>query len=73
MGNTRLVVIDTDAGGDDAVAILLALAVDEVQVVAITCSYGNTDEVNVETNVLKILTVAGRSDVRVFKFPADFD
>ncbi|XP_016843549.1 pyrimidine-specific ribonucleoside hydrolase RihA isoform X2 [Nasonia vitripennis] len=66
MGNSRLVVIDTDAGGDDAVAILLALAVDEVQVVAITCSYGNTDEDKVETNVLKILTVAGRSDIPVY-------
>ena len=60
-------VIDTDAGGDDAVAILLALnAVDKVQVIAITCTYGNTDEANVELNVLKILTVAGRSDVSFF-------
>lgn len=61
-------IIDTDAGADDAVGILLALSVQEVDVVAITCVYGNTKEPNVETNVLKTLTIPGRTDVRIFKF-----
>ncbi|XP_014236060.2 probable uridine nucleosidase 2 [Trichogramma pretiosum] len=59
--------IDTDAGSDDAVALMLALkASDMVDVVAITCTYGNTVEENVEKNVLKILTIAGRTDVPVY-------
>lgn len=67
-GKMKLV-IDTDAGGDDAVAILLALAAlpEDMQVIAVTCVYGNTDLDNVEKNVLKILTVAERSDVSSFK------
>lgn len=61
-------IIDTDAGGDDAVAILLALNYetihkDEIELIAITCTHGNTKEKNVEQNVLKILTVAKRDDV----------
>lgn len=64
------IIIDTDAGADDAVAILLTLACEPkgFEVVAITCTYGNTYVDNVVQNVLKILTVANRSDVRVLFF-----
>ncbi|CAL7942670.1 unnamed protein product [Xylocopa violacea] len=63
------VIIDTDAGADDAVAILLTLKSEETgfKVIAITCSYGNTYVENVVTNVLKILTVANRSDIPVYR------
>ncbi|XP_017876031.1 probable uridine nucleosidase 2 [Ceratina calcarata] len=63
------IIIDTDAGSDDAVAILLALKSEATghEVIAITCSYGNTDVENVVNNVLKILTVANRSDIPVYK------
>ncbi|CAK9818095.1 Probable uridine nucleosidase 2 [Anthophora quadrimaculata] len=63
------IIIDTDAGADDAVAILLTLKSESkgFKVIAITCSYGNTDLENVATNVLKILTVANRSDILVYK------
>ncbi|KAL7299845.1 hypothetical protein TKK_0007179 [Trichogramma kaykai] len=65
--NRMKLLIDTDAGSDDAVALMLALkASDMVDVVAITCTYGNALEKNVEENVLKILTVAGRNDVPVY-------
>ena len=40
MARTR-VIIDTDPGVDDAVAILLALASEELDVVAITSVAGN--------------------------------
>lgn len=66
------VIIDTDAGGDDAAAIFLALRAEEYmknvgfEVIAITCTYGNTLVTNVEQNVLKILTIANRSDVSIF-------
>jgi 7-cyano-7-deazaguanine synthase in queuosine biosynthesis len=61
--NQMKLIIDTDAGGDDAVAILLLLRNKNIDVIAITCVYGNTDEPNVEYNVLKILTIANRTDV----------
>lgn len=36
---------------------------DKIKIIAITCVYGNTEEINVELNVLKTLTIAKRSDV----------
>ncbi|XP_043289098.1 LOW QUALITY PROTEIN: uncharacterized protein C1683.06c-like, partial [Venturia canescens] len=65
-------IIDTDGGGDDAIAILLALAAedelnsDDFEIIAIICSYGNTALTNVEKNVPKILTIANRSDIPVY-------
>ena len=38
---TKRVIIDTDPGVDDCAAILLALASPELQVDALTISYGN--------------------------------
>ncbi|XP_043487407.1 probable uridine nucleosidase 2 [Polistes fuscatus] len=65
------VIIDTDPGSDDALAILLALAHEkssngDFKVLAITCTYGNTYLENVEINVLKILEIANRSDIPVY-------
>lgn len=65
-----MLVLDTDAGVDDASAILLLLRAEhhkviENKVVAITCVHGNTDEKNVELNVLKTLTIANRTDVNI--------
>ncbi|XP_054016615.1 uncharacterized protein LOC128897017 isoform X2 [Hylaeus anthracinus] len=67
--NLEKVIIDTDAGPDDAVAIFLTLRSQcaGVEVIAITCSYGNTYLDNVVQNVLKVLTVANRSDIPVYK------
>ena len=64
----RKVIIDTDAGADDALAIFLALKYEathnqSLKVIAITCTYGNTKKQNVETNILKVLSTANRSDV----------
>lgn len=58
-------VIDTDPGGDDALAIMLAVMYEtktcEIEILAITVTYGNTNLENVEKNLLKILTVANRN------------
>ncbi|XP_025203355.1 probable uridine nucleosidase 1 [Melanaphis sacchari] len=64
-------VIDTDAGADDAMAILLLLSVCannniNIDIVAITCTYGNSNLRNVEKNVLKTLTIANETKIPVF-------
>ena len=59
-------VIDADAGVDDAQAILMALAYpNELDVVAITTVHGNSSCKNVTCNVLRLLQVAKRLDVRL--------
>ena len=52
----RKFIIDTDAGVDDAQAILMALAYpQEVDIVAITTTHGNTSCQQVTRNVLRLL------------------
>ncbi|KAJ4436326.1 hypothetical protein ANN_18957, partial [Periplaneta americana] len=63
---TKKLIIDTDAGADDAVAILMALGQTDVDVIALTCVNGNTALDNVVVNVLKTLKTAGRLDIPVF-------
>lgn len=59
---TRFVVIDTDAGVDDAVAILMVLGDPSMNVEAITCVAGNTLVDNVVVNALKLLKLMGQLD-----------
>jgi len=61
------VIIDTDPGVDDAVAILLALSVPEkISVEALTIVHGNsTDVEKLGRNACTILELAGRSDIPV--------
>ena len=63
-GGRRKVVIDTDAGLDDAQAILMTLAhCHDVDVVAITTVHGNVDVHQVTRNVFRLLKAAKRLDV----------
>ncbi|MES2145751.1 MAG: nucleoside hydrolase [Pseudomonadota bacterium] len=63
----RKIIIDTDPGQDDAVAILLALASPEdVTVLGITAVAGNVPLHLTEKNARIICELAGRPDVRVF-------
>ena len=59
------IIIDTDPGQDDAVAILLALASPELEVLGITAVAGNVPLALTALNARKILALAGRSDVPV--------
>jgi pyrimidine-specific ribonucleoside hydrolase len=59
------IVIDCDPGHDDAMAILLALASPEVELVGVTTVAGNQTLDKVTTNALKVLELAGRPDVPV--------
>jgi len=62
----RPIIIDTDPGQDDAVAILVALAAPELDVVGITTVAGNVPQPLVTMNALKLCELVGRIDVRVF-------
>jgi purine nucleosidase len=59
------VIIDTDPGTDDALAILLALNSPEFKVEALTIPAGNVEEWQGLENALKIVSLAGRCDVLV--------
>ncbi|VAW16903.1 Inosine-uridine preferring nucleoside hydrolase [hydrothermal vent metagenome] len=64
---TRKIIIDTDPGQDDAVAILLALASPkELEVAAIVAVAGNVGLRQNAINALKVVELAGRTDVPVF-------
>jgi purine nucleosidase len=66
MPEPRRIIIDTDPGQDDAVAILLALASPELDVLGLTAVAGNVPLHLTRKNALKICELAGRRDVRVF-------
>ena len=61
----RRVIIDTDPGTDDAMAIILALNSPELKVEALTVVPGNVDGRQGLENALKIVSLAGRCDVTV--------
>ncbi|MDP9431017.1 MAG: nucleoside hydrolase [Actinomycetota bacterium] len=58
-------VIDTDPGIDDALAILLALASPEVDLRLVTTVHGNVELAQATDNTLRVLHLARRSDVPV--------
>lgn len=62
---TRPILIDTDPGIDDAVAIALALAIPEVEVIGIATVGGNTGLHNTTRNALRLLELMGRADIPV--------
>jgi len=59
------VVLDCDPGHDDALAITLALARPELDVLGITTVGGNASLVETTRNTLRILALLGRPDVPV--------
>ena len=59
------VIIDTDPGVDDALAILLALHSPELKVEALTVVPGNVEAAQGLENALKIVSLADRCDVLV--------
>lgn len=63
----RKIIIDTDPGQDDAVAILLALASpDDLEVLGITAVAGNVPLPLTQKNARIICELAGKSDTLVF-------
>lgn len=63
----RKIIIDTDPGQDDAVAILLALASpDEIELLGLTAVAGNVPLALTARNARIVCELAGRREVKVF-------
>jgi inosine-uridine nucleoside N-ribohydrolase len=62
---TTSVLIDCDPGHDDAIALLLALASPELEVLGITTVAGNQTLEKTTTNALKILEFTGRTEIPI--------
>src|SRR6266516_270552 len=59
------ILLDCDPGHDDAIAILLALASPEVELLGVTTVGGNQTLEKTTANALRVLELAGRPDVPV--------
>lgn len=65
--SARKIIIDTDPGQDDAVAILLALASpEEIELLGVTCVAGNVPLELTARNARMVCELAGRSNIKVF-------
>src|SRR5215475_5220424 len=62
----RRIIIDTDPGLDDAVAILLAFASPELEILGITAVAGNVPLALTEANARRLCELANRRDTKVF-------
>ncbi|GER34193.1 pyrimidine-specific ribonucleoside hydrolase RihA [Striga asiatica] len=65
MAERKKLIIDTDPGIDDAMAIFLALQSPEVDVIGLTTIYGNVYTTLATRNALHLLEIAGRTDIPV--------
>jgi inosine-uridine nucleoside N-ribohydrolase len=59
------IIVDCDPGHDDAIALLLALASPEIDLLGVTTTYGNQTLEKTTANALRVLELAGRSEVPV--------
>ena len=62
----KKIIIDTDPGQDDAVALLLALACKELEILGITCVAGNVPLSLTSENARKILELTRYTEIPVF-------
>jgi inosine-uridine nucleoside N-ribohydrolase len=59
------IILDCDPGHDDAIALLLALASPELELLGVTTTYGNQTLAKTTANALRVLELVGRTDVAV--------
>ena len=59
------VILDCDPGHDDAIALLLALASPEVELLGVTTVHGNQTLEKTTANAIRVLDLAGRGDIAV--------
>ena len=60
-------IVDTDAGIDDAQALVLALSSERMSIRSIACVMGNTSLPNVYRNVSEVLRICNREEIPVYK------
>ena len=61
------IILDCDPGHDDAIALLLAIASPEVELIGVTTVAGNQTVDKTTNNALRILELAARSDIPVYR------
>jgi inosine-uridine nucleoside N-ribohydrolase len=59
------ILLDCDPGHDDAIALLLALASPELELVGVTTVAGNQTLEKTTANAIRVLEFAGRTDIQV--------
>ena len=64
---TRKIIFDSDPGQDDALALLLALAAPEIEVLSVVSVAGNVPQPLVTDNLLAVLSLADRDDIPVYR------
>lgn len=65
----RKLILDLDTGIDDTLALAYALASPEVELIGVTCTYGNVTVEQSVRNTLAVLELFGRGDVPVYVGP----
>ena len=58
--------IDTDTGVDDAVALITANSLEQLDIVGVSAVAGNTTLVNAFNNSRNVLSLMGREDIKVY-------
>jgi len=61
------IILDCDPGHDDAIALLLAVASPEVELIGVTTVAGKSTIDKTTNNALRVLELAGRSDIPVYR------
>ena len=63
----KKIIIDTDPGVDDSLAIFVALNSPELEVLGLTTVFGNAVTTTCTENALRLLEIAQRTDVPVIE------
>ena len=63
----KKIIIDTDPGQDDALALMTAFGSEKLQVLGVTCVAGNVPLDLTSENALKICELTGKDKIPVFR------
>ena len=57
--NKKYIVMDVDTGCDDSMALMLAKSCPDIEILALTCVFGNNDVDTTTENTLKVAKMLG--------------
>ena len=60
-------ILDEDTGIDDAIALTIAAKDKDIELLGVTCTYGNVTVDESVRNTLDMLSVLKRDDVKVYR------